>query len=471
MDLKTLKAQVNGLILTSESEGYDKARIPWELALEQRPKVIVMAQDADDIAAAVLFAGANGLKVGVMNTGHGLARPADDNLLINVSEMNGVEINEEKETAVVEAGAVGAEVLARSQDYGLAPLLGSSSHVGVVGFSLGGGMGWLARKHGLAQNSVLAYELVTGLGQKIRVSKEAHPDLFWGLKGGGASFGIVTAMEIQLYPVDQVYAGTLFYSPHDAREVFSRYREWAKGLPDDWTTSVSIGNFPDDPMLPEPLQGKSMVMVRGCYAGPAAEGETDLKPWLEWKEPLMSTFGPLSFRESDRISEDPKDPLPVVLTSLILNELSDDVIDTLVLRGIARNGPSPLLMAEIHQGGGAMAKADRSMMANRLQDAPWILKFLGLTASPELKTAFQNILDAVKFEIKPYCSGGAFLNFLNGEEKWNGATSVFSPESLKRLMDLKQTYDPNNLFSFNMNLAGFIPDSKISLATQDRTNP
>lgn len=453
MDLKTLEAQVKGRLLTPESEGYDEARTPWHLSVQQRPKLIVAARDAEDIAAAVRFAGENGLKVGVMNTGHGIARPADDNLLIHVSEMRGVEIDTEKKTARVQAGAEWADVLSKSQDAGLAPLLGSSSNVGAVGFSLGGGMGWLARKHGLAQDSVISYEMVTAKGDMIRVSKDENPELFWGLKGGGASFGIVTSMEIRLFPVETVFAGTLFYSPDDAREIFARYRTWSSELSDDWTTSVSIGNFPDVPIVPEPLRGKSMVMVRGCFDGPVEQGEKDLKPWLTWKEPLINMFGPLPFRESDRISEDPRDPIPAALSNMILSEISDDVIDSLVRRGIARNGPSPLLFAEIHQGGGALARADRSQMANMLQDAPWILKFVGMTPSTEAREVFQNILEEIRQEVTPYCTGGVYLNFLSGEEKWNCAPSVYSQESLQRLIELKKTYDPENILSFNMNLA------------------
>lgn len=452
MDLNTLESTIKGRVITPESEGYDAARTPWHLSIQQRPKLIVMARDADDIVQAIRYAKSEGLKVGVMNTGHGIARPADDNLLIVLSELKGVEIDPVRKTARVEAGAKWSDVLSLSQEAGLAPLLGSSSDVGAVGFSLGGGMGWLARKYGLAQDSVLSYEMVTGAGEKIRVSPEEHPELFWGLKGGGASFGVVTAMELRLFPVEKVFAGTLFYGPEDAGEIFRRYRQWSSALSDDWTTSVSIGNFPDLEMVPEPLRGKSMTMVRGCFDGKPEEGKKDLKFWLDWKEPLLNMFGELPFRESDRISEDPKDPIPAALTNVILREVSDEVIDSVVGRGIARSGPSPLLFAEIHQGGGALARADRSQMTNQLQDAPYILKFVGLTPNPELKEALQGILDRIRSEIRPWCTGGLYLNFLTGEEKWTCARSVYPEDSLRRLRALKKSYDPENLFSFNMDL-------------------
>ena len=334
--------------------GYEEARLAWNRKVEQRPRLIVVAKSAQDVIAAVTFARQNGLGVAVQATGHGNVRPADDCLLILTKEMDGVEIDPVRQTARVEAGTQWGKVLAAAQEHGLAPLLGSSPTVGAVGYTLGGGLGWLGRKYGLSTDNVLQFEVVTSDGLLRTVSSTEHSDLFWGLRGGGGSLGVITSMTIRLFPVSQVYAGNLFYPASMAKDVFRRYRDWIANAPDELTTSVLVMNFPPIPHLPDILRGQTFVMVRGCYCGDQAEGESLMRYWRDWQAPLIDDFKIIPFSEAATISNDPVDPMPGFNTGAWLRQLSDSAIDAIVDYASRRGWPSPLVFAEVRHAGGAI---------------------------------------------------------------------------------------------------------------------
>jgi FAD/FMN-containing dehydrogenase len=263
-EVDQLQALIQGNVITPSNPQYNQARQAWNLSVDQRPAVIVVAQSAEDVSQAVRFARRQGLGIAVQSGGHGVVRPADEALLIVTNQLRQLRVDAETQRAWIGTGLKWGMVLAKAQEFGLAPLLGSSPDVGVVGYTLGGGMGWLARKYGLSADSVIAIELVTAEGEILQVSQEHNRDLFWGLRGGGGSFGVVTGMEIQLYPVRTVYGGNLIYPAELAREVIARYRDWIANVPDELTSSFAIMNFPLIPAVPEFLRGKSVVMVRGC---------------------------------------------------------------------------------------------------------------------------------------------------------------------------------------------------------------
>jgi FAD/FMN-containing dehydrogenase len=452
LNLEELKARIKGSVLTAGSEEFDEARTPWLLSVNQWPAVIVIAENVLDIVEAVRFAKENGLKVAVKNTGHGVGLPANEGMLIVVSSLKRVNVDPDKKTAHIEAGAKWIDVLEKAQMEGLAPLMGSSSDVGAIGYTMGGGMGWLARKFGLSVDNVLSFDVVTAAGELIHASKSENADLYWALCGCGAAFGVIVAMEIRLFQVETVYAGSLMYPREAASEVFGRYREWIQDIEDDWTTTISIENYPPLPMVPEFLQGKSAVVVRGCYAGPIEKGEEMIRSWLDWKEPMANLFGAIPFKDADTISDDPKDPIPATARSLIVNELSDDVISILLKLAFPQNESTPLFATEIHHGGGAMARADNNAVSYSQHDAPFILNMVGLIPNPEASLAYTEIANVMKSEMEPYSTGGVYLNFLSGDEKWNQTKDAFTPEAFKRLITLKNRYDPENLFCFSLNI-------------------
>ncbi len=431
-----------GEIVTPDMPAYAEARLAWNRSVQQMPALIVYPLDAGDVAEAVRHARANDLSIAVQATGHGTLRAADGALLINTSRMNKVTIDAQAGTARVEAGAVWGDVLPKAQAFGLAPLLGSSTGVGVVGYTLGGGMGWLARKHGIAADSVTGFEVVTAEGECLCASPAENADLFRALRGGGGTFGIVTALEIKLYPVGNVFAGNLLYPIETAKEVMARWRDWVADAPDALTSAVVIMNYPPMPELPDFLRGKSFVQVRGCYAGDLAEGERLLKFWLDWRAPAVNMWHAMPFTEADSISMDPRDPLPGKSSGMWLRSLSDAGIAALIQHASAAEG-SPLILAEVRQAGGAIRKAQARSAAFGHRDAEFVMHVVGITPTPEAQHAVESCIASLKRGLQAD-EAGAYMNFLEGEEARARTQAAFSDDTYHWLKHLKRKVDPHN---------------------------
>jgi hypothetical protein len=441
-----LQSNIAGKVITPQDPEYDEARKAWDLTVQQWPAAIAVATDAVDIVEAMRFAKGAGLAVAVQSTGHGVVRPANDSLLILTSEMKEIDVDPASQTAWVGAGAKWGMVLEKTQPFGLAPLLGSSPDVGVVGYTLGGGLGWLGRKYGLAADSVRFFEVVTADGRLVHASEAENSDLFWGLRGGGGSLGVVTGMEIGLYPVKAVYGGNLFYPIELASEVFGRYRDWIGSIPDELTSSVLIMNFPPIPEVPESLRGQSFAMVRGCYCGPLEEGEALLQSWRSWRTPLVDDFKAVPFADVATISNDPVDPLPGFSSGAWLRELSDQAIDLLIRYGYGcgNSDRSPFAVTEVRHAGGVISRVrvDTSAYSNR--EATLLLQLIGMAPTPEIYRHLQQMTGELKQELQPYLTGGVYLNLLSREESQQRVESGYTPEAFQRLTALKAEYDPEN---------------------------
>jgi len=455
-----LQSRIQGRVITPDDQEYNSARRAWNLAFDQRPSLIVVVKSATDVVTAMQYARQENLGVAVQSTGHGIVRPADDSLLIVTSNMKDIRVDALSQTAWVEAGAKWGEVLEKTQVVGLAPLLGSSPDVGVVGYTLGGGFGWLGRKYGLAADSVRFFELVTAGGQLLRASDTENSGLFWGLRGGGGSLGVVTGMEIRLYPVTTVYGGNLIYPIESAKDVFARYRDWIASVPDELTSSVVIMNFPPIPEVPEPLRGGSFVMVRGCYCGPVEQGEALVRDWRAWRTPFIDDFKAMPFSQVANISNDPVDPMPGLSTGIWLRELSDEAIDILIQYGTTNNGVSPLVFAEVRHAGGMVAGVNPNANAYGNRDASLLLQMVGLAPTPQAYHELKQYTDQIKARLHPYLTGGVYMNFLEGEESQQRVRDGYSPEAYRRLMALKAKYDPDNRLrsGFNIDVLGPLPD-------------
>ncbi len=447
--VESLQARIKGSVFIPGDAGYAQASQPWNLSISQQPTVVVMAKSAKDVAEAIHYADDHNLGVAIQATGHGVSLAADNAVLINTSQMQGVRIDPVTKTAWVEAGVKWGLVLEKAQVFGLAPLLGSTTDVGAVGYTLGGGMGWLARKYGLSADSVNFFEMVTADGRILHVSQSENSDLFWALCGGGGSFGVITGMEIKLYPVATVYAGNLLYPIENAKEVFVHYREWIASAPDELTSSIAIMNFPPIPQVPDFLRGKSFAIVRGCYSGPIEKGEELLKWWRKWQAPIVDDFKAIPFTMADTISNDPVAPSAAQVSSSWLREISDDMLDVMLNYGAA---PSAFTVVEIRHAGGAMArvKADANAYGNRT--ATHILEMIAITPTPEAHEFAKEQIKKFKQALQPYSTGGVYINFLDGAEKWEETKRAFSPENYQRLRELKAKYDPKNRFRFSFNI-------------------
>jgi FAD/FMN-containing dehydrogenase len=445
--IEDFRQTVRGAVLTTGDAGYDHARQVWNLAVEQYPAVIVIAQSAEDIAEAVGFANANNLEIAVKATGHGTIRKANGSLLIVTAQMADVQIDVDAQTAWISAGTKWGRVLEQAQAVGLAPLLGSSPDVGAVGYTLGGGMGWLARHYGLSVDNVNYFEVVTAQGEIITASGSENSDLFWALRGGGGNFAVVTGLEVRLVPVTDVYAGNLYYPAALAKEVFARFERWIAGAPDELTSSAVLMNFPPIPEMPEFLRGQSFVMVRGAYSGRVEDGEALLSYWREWQTPVVDDFKVIPFSQAATISNDPVDPTPGQSSGAWLKDLSAEAAETLIQFVLPHNGPPKLIMAEVRHAGGAISKVEASSAAYSHRDAQFSLQVVGFTPSPQSVAEVREHIANLKQALEPHMHGGVYLNFLEGEEARQSTRQGFSAENLKRLQDIKAKYDPQNRFN------------------------
>ena len=447
MTLQDLRARVSGGVFVPGEQGYDAARFTWNLSVNQQPALAVVANNADDVAHAVRYANAHNMTIAVKTTGHGVISPADDCMLIVTSAMNQVQVNAPAKTAWVSGGAKWGDVLAQTVPHGLAPVLGSTPEVGAVGYTLGGGFGWLGRNYGMSCDNVNAFQIVTADGNIVRADATENSDLFWALRGGGSNFGIVTGMEIRLYPVANLYAGNLFYPVENARAIFARYREWIADAPQALTSSIVLMNFPPFPFVPEFVRGKSFVMVRGAFDGPTEQGEALLKFWRDWQTPLIDDFKSIPFAQIETVSNDPKDPLPCISSGGWLNDLSDETAETLIQYALPQGGPPLLVFAEVRHAGGAIKNmnADSTAYSHRAQEH--LLSVIAAAPTPEIRAAVLAHIAAMKNALGAHLNDAVYMNFLEGQEARTRTPQGFTPEHYQRLVALKRKYDPQNRFN------------------------
>lgn len=451
--IDALRRSLDGSAFAPDDPEFSSLRRSWNLSFEHRPAVIVQPSHTADVATTIEWATALGFPVAVQATGHGVIRLADRAVLILTSNLDEVTIDADAWTARIGAGAKWEKVLGPAGAAGLAPLLGSTPDVSAVGYTLGGGMGWLARKFGLSADHVRSIEIVTADAQVRIASPDSDTDLFWALRGGGAgSLGVVTSIEIDLVPVTRMYAGNLLYPASMARDVGARYREWVTGVPDELTSSISFMNFPPFEEVPEPIRGKSFAIVRGAFVGSDRDGEQLLDHWRSWREPELDVWGPMPFTDVATISNDPLDPMPGMSTSEWLEVINDDVIDILASALFEQDGPSPLTFAEIRHAGGAIAREPASPNAYRFRHLPHVLQLVGVAGGPDL-IALEQFVRHLQNELRPHACGPAYLNFLEGAEKIARTRAAFGSTAFERLQRIKADVDPANVFGHGLPLA------------------
>ena len=439
---------LNGNLLNPEDDGFDSARQAWNLAVDQRPAAIAYANDADDVAAAVRLAAQRGLRVAVQGTGHAAAPMGalDGTLLLKTMRMTGLEVDPGARRARVEAGVLWGDVAVAAGEHGLVALHGSSPDVGVVGYSLGGGLSWLARRHGLACNRVVAVEIVTADGELRRVGPDEEPELFWALRGGGGSFGAVTALEFELLPLTEVYAGWLVWDADAAGEVVHAFREWSSQAPRDVTTSLRFLHLPPFPEVPEPLRDRPVIAIDGVYLGSEAGGAEVVQPLRQVAAPLvMDTFATIPAPGLVRLHGDPEQPVPFLGDGCQLRELAPEAADAFIEVGGPGSG-SPLLFLELRQLGGALAEAPDGAGALSALTDEYTLFGGGIAMDEGMAQAVGAHIERVLEAMAPW-SAGVYLNFC--ETLGGGAPRAFDEASYARLRDVKARYDEGDLFRSN----------------------
>jgi FAD/FMN-containing dehydrogenase len=444
-DIDSLDDRVVGPVLTGGDPAVTTEVATFNLAVTHRPHIVVGAACSEDVAEAVRWAGINRLPVAVQATGHGPVHAVTDGLLITTHRMRRVLIDPDRRLARVEAGARWSDVISAAAVHGLAPLSGSSSHVGVVGYTLGGGIGPLARQFGFAADVVTRVTMVTADGSQRIVDAESDPDLFWAVRGGKGNFGVVTELEFGLVPVATLYAGGVFFAAESAADVLHAYREWAPALPESTTTSIAILRMPDAPVLPERLRGRTVVHLRYAHNGPEAEGALLLAPMLSSGIVVLETVGRMSVTGLDSVHQDPTEPLPAWERGVVLTDLPDAAVDEL----LASAGPDAdtcLLMVELRQLGGAMGRQPAVPNAVAGREGRYSLLALGVLAA-DIADRVPREGTALVQRMAPWCTGTSLLNFL-GDADSERVAAAWPPEIHRRLLAVKKRVDPDNMFRF-----------------------
>ena len=445
-DLNALRDSFTGAVCGPNEDAWDQARAAWNLAVDQHPAAVAIPESTEDVIAAVRFAKESGLRISVQGTGHNAAAYGSlaDVLLIKTERMRGVEIDPDAQSARVEAGVTWGEVVPAAAEHGLAALSGSSHDVGVVGYTLGGGVSFLARKHGLASDRVTAIEVVTADGELRRATAEQETDLFWALRGGGGNFGVVTAMEFSLLPCKEVYAGALFFPFERSGEVLEAWRRWTVTAPDEATSIGRMLQFPPLEEIPEPMRGNSFVVIEAVFIGGEERGRELLAPLREL-EPAMDTFGMVAPDALLMLHMDPPGPVPGKGDHQMLADLDADAISALV-EAIGPGSDSVLVSFEIRHLGGALGGSREGSGAVGSLDARYMTYGVGMLAVPEMEPPLLASLAAAREALDVVDNGTYYGNFAESELD---ADVIYGERTLKRLREIKDVVDPDGVMNGN----------------------
>ncbi|MEI2765183.1 MAG: FAD-binding oxidoreductase [Dermatophilaceae bacterium] len=443
--------------LIAGSENHVSALRAWNLMTRHAPAAAFAATRTDDVVAAVRYARHRGLGVAPTATGHGIPAVGDDGVLVSTAGMRRVDIDPGRRTARIGAGARWADLHSASAPHGLVGVAGSSSQVGVVGFTQGGGFGWLSRRLGFASSSVRAAELVTADGSVHEVDDLHNPDVRWGVAGGAGNLGVVTRLTIDLHRVGEpgaagpttVHGGNLYYPVERAAEVAIFYAGWAPRLPREVMSALTFRWFPPASAVPTPLRGRTFVAIRACASGLSWIGEELVQlARTALGAPVADTFTALPAHDLDAISADPTTPVPAIQRGETLRELDEDAITVLAEEAQPADGP-PLVMVELRQLGGAMDDAPRGPHPMARTRGAYSVNAVSLVPNAEAQAPARARQNRLFDRLRPHLTGDTYLNFLDG----GGATpqrvrAAYDDADWARLVDLKAALDPDNTFRF-----------------------
>ena len=441
--IQSLADRLRGPLLRRGDAGYDAARRVWNGMIDRHPALIARCAGAADVMAAVRFAREHELLVSVKGGGHNITGNAvcDGGLMIDLSAMKGMRVDPAKRTVRAEAGLTWGEFNGETEAFGLATTGGVVSTTGIAGLTLGGGLGWLMSKHGLSCDNLISADLVTADGAPVTASAEQNPDLFWGLRGGGGNFGVVTSFEYRLHPLDPVLAGMVIYPMDKATEVLRFYRDYARACPDELTAFAAMMFSPE---------GAPVVAVLAGHIGDPTRGEKLLAPVRKFGAPLADTIGPMSYVQLNSMIDAgvPYGGVQRYWKSSFLKELGDDALEILVTR--AGTMRSPMSMVGFFHVHGAATRIDRDATAYSLRDDQWDYDVISQWTDPAETAGHIRWTREFWNAVEPFATGEVYVNHLDAEEagRIQGAYS----RNYQRLVGLKNKYDPTNLFRMNQNI-------------------
>jgi FAD/FMN-containing dehydrogenase len=449
-----LAAELHGAVICPGDPSYDEARALWNGAHDKHPALIVQCAGPADVAAALRFARSEKLEVAVRGGGHSIPgfSGVDNGLVIDLSQMRGVLVDPVGKRAIVQGGATWRDVDVETQAHGLATTGGLISTTGVGGFTLGGGIGWLMRRYGLACDNVIAADVVTADGEFVRASADENPELLWALCGGGGNFGVVTSFEYSLYEVGPTVAGgVVFYPGDDAEQIVRGWREFLPAAPDELTTLVNLTTAPPAPFLPEAWHGKPIIAVAGVHAGSVDDGLEAFAPLRSLAEPIADLYGPIPYVAMQGLLDGlhPKGD-GNYFKSHHMADLPDAAIDALIAGH--RTVTSPQNEIHVHDLRGAVARGPATGSAFPYRDAPYLLNVIGKWPADTSGNANVEWARDVVASMEEFGTGRAYVNFLGDSEDTDRLRTAYGAETYDRLVAVKDRWDPDNVFHLNQNI-------------------
>lgn len=454
-----LRGLLGDRVVLPGDERYDAARLPWNLAVDQRPAAVAVPRSAAEVATIVRMAAETGLRVAPQSTGHNAgplaAQGLDDVVVVRMSEMTMAIADPTRGIVRVEGGTLWEPAVDAAAAHGKAVLHGSSPDVGIAGYSLGGGIGWYARKLGLAANSLTAVEVVVADGTLVRADATHNAELFWALRGGGGNFGVVTALEFTMYDIPTAYAGMMIWGPEHVETVLREWAAWAPGAPDEVTTAFRVLRLPPLPEIPEFLAGRVVAVVDGAVIGSDGTG-AEILAGLRALRPELDTFARVPAKSLVRLHMDPEGGMPGVSDAAMLDALPDGAIDTF-LQHVGPDAETPLAIAELRQLGGALGRPHEGGGVLSALDAQFGGFFAGMAMTPEMGAAVHGAATALSGALAPYATGGAYLNFA---ENPTDARRAYRPEAWRQLAGVRSAVDPHGLFVANHRVPRLFEDGR-----------
>ncbi|TCM45079.1 FAD-binding oxidoreductase [Kribbella sp. VKM Ac-2568] len=446
--LEVLRTHIAGRVVGADDPAWDLERGAWHLLADQRPAAVVHVTGADDIAATIRFARRHELAVSAQPVGHGASPAVNGTILLRTGGLTAIDVDIASGVVRVEAGVRWRDLNDALTGTGLTSLPGSSGDTTVVGYTLGGGLSWFGRKYGQAANTVRSFELVNARGDFQRVTHESDPELFWALRGGGGEFGIIVAMELELRLAPEIQGGRMLWSIEHARDVLRAFADVTATAPDELTLWAWLLNLPDVPFVPEPLRGRWVAAVDSTFLGSEEDSEKLLAPLRAVAEPIADTVARVPLSELGSIAQEPDEPVPGLLKTVLLSGFDSDAIDSL-LEVAAPGTPSPLFAFEVRHFGGALARPDASQGVAGVIEEPYFLLFGGFVAGPGMAEVIEAAIEGVEAKMSPWITGHNTPNFSTTEP----LTALYSADSLARLGAIKHRVDPHATIRGNRPIA------------------
>lgn len=454
---QSLAEAVEGPVLAPSHPDYEAELSPFNLSTRHTPELVVAALHAEDVAHTVRWAADRGLCVAVQATGHGAVASFDRGIVVSTRRMQTLDIDPQTRLARIGAGVKWRAVIDRAASHGLAPLNGSSSDVGAVGYTVGGGLPVLGRTFGFASDWVRGFEVVTADGRIRAVSEHEHPDLFFALRGGKANIGIVTSMSMELVSVSTIYGGCMYFEGAHAQRLLEAYREWTRSLPESITTALKLLRLPPMAEVPEPLRAKVTVQLVVAHVGDLAEGEKLVRSMREVAPAIFDEVRQMPYSEVDAIHHDPEHPIPVKETCALLNDLTRDSVEG-ILSVAGPNVNSPLLMVELRHLGGALGRRPQVPDSVGARDAAYSVFLLGVLVPP-LADLVPDALAAAVATLSSHTTGHTFVNMHGTPSSLEDRARPWANDVYKQLVRIKREVDPGDVFRFGHSLSELAPAS------------